>query len=202
MGQASQQVELAVPPASLLCASLGQSHFLTGLDFFTEMWGGCSPPRGSEQRSGHPADSNNPLPRPAPPALPWALLQPQEGPGPSWEPLTAQQATPWAGLHGVKRKGEIPRCSTLAISTAPSPGSQLRRNRCDTVSLIWLFFLFQTRLTRVASHSGWWQVAWVYLGGTRGLAHGWVERGDSLRRTWLSSGKDGEGLRAPLPSTR
>lgn len=136
MGQASQQVELAVPPASLLCASLGQSHFLTGLDFFTEMWGGCSPPRGSEQRSGHPADSNNPLPRPAPPALPWALLQPQEGPGPSWEPLTAQQATPWAGLHGVKRKGEIPRCSTLAISTAPSPGSQPSSGETDATQFL------------------------------------------------------------------
>lgn len=155
------------------------------------------PPRGLQQPS---------LPRPAPPALPWALLQPQEGPGPSWEPLTAQQATPWAGLHRVKRKGgdrDTPRWSTLATSTSPLPRlpDQLRRNRCDTVSLIWLFFLFQARLTRVASHSGWWQVAWVYHGGTRGLAHGWVERGDNLRRTWLSSGVAGEGLCAPLPST-
>lgn len=203
MGQASQQVELAVPPARLLCASLGQSHFLTGLHFFTEMWGGCSPPQGIGAAVRPPRGLQQPPPPACTTCPPLGPASTPGGPRPQLgaTDCTAGHSLGWAPW-GEAKGGDTPLLHPGHFhSPLPRLPAQLRRNRRDTVSLIWLFFLFQTRLTRVASHSGWWQVAWVYLGGTRGLAHGWVERGDNLRRTWLSSGKDGEGLRAPPPST-
>lgn len=204
MGQASQQVELAVPPASSPLRFSGPISFPHGPSFLHGDVGWMQPP----QRIGAAVRPPRGLQQPPPPACTTCPpLGPAPTPGGPRPQLGATDCTtghslgwaPWGEAKG----GDTPLLHPGHLhSPLPRLPAQLRRNRCDTVSLIWLFFLFQTRLTRVASHSGWWQVAWVHHGGTRGLAHGWVERGDNLRRTWLSSGKDGEGLRAPLPSTR
>lgn len=102
--RSAQQVELAVAPGSCPhCTSLGMPHLLTGLISSLRCGGDAAAP-GHRSSSQAIPPSRHPVLAPA--ALPWDRLQPQEDPGRSWEPLTAQRATPRVGLHRVKSRGD------------------------------------------------------------------------------------------------